>query len=352
MNPTLTNFHNRRFEWALQAEKEFLERFAGKTESPAIMEEISQNHEVNELSINRLTKLYKEAEVASKLELAQYEEKMKQQDELIKRHQFLQGQELEEAEAQEKQICNEIDAYEGFLKKNELKNMDPDHIRELVNDIIGYTPDHRKASIINGDVERLQENVARELENKFRKAKQEAGMLKIEISHLLELPYLPPIPKIEQKIDAFWLKSTYEKAIFEIRSIAYDWVTEMYQNYNLLLAPILKEASGLKEQFFQEAEALKLGNSEKKAKLEEELANYQGQKVELDACYQKVYQVWNQDREHIAQLQGYLIKYWLEYKEELQQHFRYGNAEERWLAGQYLQLLRQDGEEIIEALHE
>lgn len=344
MNPTLTNFHNRRFEWAFLAEREFMEQIESST--------ITQNHEANESSIKRLTNLYKEAKEESKLELARYEERMKLQDELINRQQSLLEQELVEAEAPYKQICSEIEAYEGFLKKIELKNIDPDHIRELVNDVIEYTPDRRKASIINGDVLQLQEMVASELESKFRKIKQEAGMLKIEISHLLELPYLLPIPRIEQKIDAFWLKSTYEKAISGIREIAFEWVTEMYQNYNLFLTPILKAAKEKKEQFFQEAEALKLGNTERKAKMEEELANYQKEKMVLDAHYQKVYQLWNQKRELASKLQGYLIKWWMEYKGELQRHIQYGNAEERWLAVQYLQLLRQDGEEIIEALNE
>ncbi|MFK9093082.1 hypothetical protein [Bacillus salipaludis] len=308
--------------------------------------------DVNELSFNRLTKLYKEAEEASKLELEQYEEKMKKQDELIKRQQFLLEHELEEAEMQYNQICSEIDVYEGFLKKVEFKNLDPDHIWDLVNGIIEYTPNNRKASVINDDALRLQEIVASELEIKFRRIKQEAGILKLGISNLLELPYLPPIPRVEQKIDAFWLKNTYEKAITRIRGIAYDWVTEMYQNYNLLLTPILKAANEQKEQFFHEAEGLKFVNTETRGRLEEELASYQKEKADLDFHYQKVYQLWNQDREHASQLQGYFIKYWMEYKEELQQHFHYGNAEERWLAAQYLQLLGQDGEKIIESLNE
>ena len=220
----------------------------------------------------------------------------------------------------------------------------------MVNDVIEYTPDHRKASAINDNALRLQEMVAGELEGKFRKIKQDAVSLEIGISQLLELPYLPPIQRIEQKIDAFWLKSTYENAITKIRGIAYEWVTEMYQNYNLLLRPILKAAAEQKEQFFHRAEAFRLENMERRGHLEEELANYQQERAELDGHYQKVYQLWNQNREHVSQLQGYLIKYWLEYKEELQQHLQYGTAEDRWLAGQYLQLLRQDGEKIIESL--
>ncbi|MBO0958814.1 hypothetical protein J1P26_03635 [Neobacillus sp. MM2021_6] len=356
MNLSLTNFHNRRFEWVFQAKTEFIQRFAGKAESSTIIKEVLQTElespEVNELSVNRLTIVYKEADEARKLELEQYKERMKQQDELITNQQLLLDRKVEEAEAQYNQISKNIEVYEAFLKKVELKNMDPDYIGDLVNDIIEYTPHHRKASVINDDVLRLQEMVASELENKFRRIKQEAGMLKMGISHLLEIPYLPPIPRVEQKIDAFWLKSTYEKTILEIRAIAYEWVTEMYHNYNLLLTPIFKAAFEQKDHFFQEAEALKLVTTEKTRRLERDLANYQKVKAELDARYQNVHQLWNQDREHALQLQGCLIKYWLEYKEELQRHFHYGNAEERWLAAKYLQLLRQDGEKLIKSLHE
>ncbi|WP_040205303.1 hypothetical protein [Neobacillus jeddahensis] len=360
MNLTFSNFHNRRFEWAFKAKKEFFNRFIRlDVEKTKLIEEIPQHSQtdfeqldVNELSFKQLTKFYKEAEEASKLELQQYEEKISQQDTLIERQQFLLEHELEDSELQYKQMCSEIAVFEEFLKMIVLKDTDPDHIRDLVDTIIEYTPYYRKASVLNDDALRLQEIVENELKIKFRKIKQEAGILNLGISNLLELPYLDPISKIEQKIDAFWLKSTYEKATSRIRGNAYEWVSEMYQNYNLLLTPIHENAMEQKEQLVHEAEALKSVMTERKKQLEDELANHQKEKAEHEAHYQKVYQLRNQNREQASQLQGYFMKYWMEYKDELQQHFQNGNAEERWFSAHYLQLLRQDGETIIESLNE
>ena len=55
MNLPLTNFHNRRFEWAFQAKNEFFNRF---------IEEDLEKIIGNDLSIDRLTKWFKEAEEA------------------------------------------------------------------------------------------------------------------------------------------------------------------------------------------------------------------------------------------------------------------------------------------------
>jgi hypothetical protein len=73
--------------------------------------------------------------------------------------------------------------------------------------------------------------------------------------------------------------------------------------------------------------------------------------TQLVVHHNEVNEMWKQDSEHAKQLQSYFIKHWLLYKEELQAHFLYGNSKERFLASQYLLLLEQDGEKIINSLN-
>ncbi|PFO08040.1 hypothetical protein COJ85_05060 [Bacillus sp. AFS076308] len=358
MNSTLIDFHKKRFEWAFMAKEEFLNHFdpyknEGLSDSLEDLLHILQTdlENPNEPSFDRLNKFFQEADEEMKMKLKNYEKQIEPYELLITKQSSIIDHKKEEARIQEDGFAIEIDDYDRFLKQIELKNTESDHIWVLVDDTIEYTPQDRKASIINEDVSRLQIAVERDLGTSILILKQEAHFFKIELATPLELPFVPPIPAIEQKIDAFWFKNTYEKALFKMRSQAHDWVTEMYQNYNRLLTSILYEITTQREQAVKEAEASKLEYRQKINTLENQLVTYQKEEAQLKARYQKACQVWNQFQKHASQLQGYLIKHWLEYKEELQQDFLYGNAEGRFLAAQYLQLLRKDGQKIIESVN-
>ncbi|MEH7096846.1 hypothetical protein [Neobacillus vireti] len=355
MNPTFIDFHKKRFEWAFKAKEEFLHHFdpyenEGLSDSIEELLDILQTELENPNEPSRLQEFYQEEEEEWRIKLKNFQKQIEPYELLITKQASMIDHKKEEAHLLAAGFTSELDDYDRFLQQIELKNTESDHIRVLVEDTIEYTPHDRKASIINEDVSRLQIAVERDLGTSILILKQEAHFFKIDLATPLELPFIPPIPAIEQKINAFWFKSTYEKALSHMRSLAHDWVTEMYQNYNSLLTSILHEVTVQKELAGKEAEASKLAYRQKMNTLENQLVTYQKEEVELKARYQKASQKLNQFHEQVSQLQGYLIKYWLEFKEELQQDFLYGNAEGRFLAAQYLQLLRQDGGKIIEPL--
>ena len=323
-----------------------------------IMEEIFldlqkdlENLDVNELSFNRLTKLYKEAEEASKFELEQQQVLIEKHETLMDNQTFLFEQEGKEAQQQYDDLCSEVKIYDDFFKKIRFQDVNPDLIKQRVHEQLEYSYSNRKASAINEDASKLQLSVETELETKLWEIRQEAGRLNISMRHYSGLPSLYPIPRIEQRIDAFWLQSSYEKAFYSTSSHAYDWVKEMYENFNTLLKPIYYEVKSLVEMLEKQAADMAFMKEENRKKHEKLVAQYQRENDDLVAGYQKIYQEWNQDQAHASQLQSYFIKYWMDYKEELQQYFLYGNEDERWLASNYLQLLVQDGKKIIESLN-
>jgi GTPase SAR1 family protein len=325
-----------------------------------IMEEILhnlqndlENLDVNELSFSRLTKLYKEAVEESKQELEENEKSLEKYKQVIKRQDFIIKQESKEAELKYKNMSSEIDINHMFSNHigTLFKDVEPDQIKQFVKSHIEYNSGNKKASALNGYASKLQLSIETDLESKLREVKENAHNLKKSSGQHLELPDIYSIPKIHQKIDAFWFTSTYEKALYKIRDQACDWVVEMYESYNQLLTTIRNEVTEQLEQLFKKTEAFQRANDEKMQRLHKELAVYKEQQEQLEALNKEVYEMWNQDREHAAQLQGYFIKHWLLYKEELQQHFLYGDTKERWLATQYLHLLQQDGEKIIESLN-
>lgn len=309
--------------------------------------------DMNELSFNWLTKLYIEAVEASNQELEENAKQMDKYTELIDRQEKLINHETNQADTKYRRLVSEILFYKEFstILIKLVKNVDTDSIKEFVTEKIEYNSSHKKASVINGFAAKLQQSVETELELNLRKGIVQAKNLKISSGYLLQLPELDSIPKIHKKMDAFWFIGTYEKALYKTRGAACDWVEEMYKNYNDLLLPVLHEAEEKIEQLLKEAEAFQLMSFGKIKKRNHELDEYQEIKNQLEEQHREIYEMWKQDREHAAELQRYFIKYWLQYKEELQHHFLHGNPEERFLAAQYLHLLQQDGEEIIESLN-
>lgn len=362
MNPTFIDFHKKRFEWVLKAIKDFSVHFdewkskapytTGMTNSVEGLVQMLQTHlePPHDASFNGLKKFFQKAEKERQSELESYEKQLESYQMLITKQASILDHEKEQAHLQEERLLNDFNRFDQFQQQIELKNTDSVHIWELVDDIIEYTPYNKKASVINYDVSRLQIWAERDLGNSLLSIKQKASDINIELGQPLELPVLPPIPEIEQKIDAFWFKTTYEKALSSMREQAHEWLTEMYQNYNHLLTLLLAELTRKKEQVILEVEAVKFECRTKISAHESQLVTYQKEEAELKACYLKACQLWEQLSDHASQLQGYLIKYWLEYKEELQQPLLYGQSEDRWLSAHYLQLLRQDGENMIESL--
>ncbi|WP_042454314.1 hypothetical protein [Neobacillus dielmonensis] len=350
MNPTLINFHQNRYEWAFKAKQEFINGFIGLDEWLRNKRKLGEFSTVSELTFSQLAKVFKESEEVTRLKLEQHQEKLKKYGELIERQKILLNHVIKEEERYD-EICSELKQYDLFLNKMALKDTSSNYIFELVNHVIVYMPNNRKASFINQNIEDLEQQLKEDIEPKLREIIQEADGLNIGTTALFQLPYYSPIPRIEQKIDTFWLKSSYEKAVNQTREFAYDWVTKMYHSYNEVLLFIQNEAIERREQLSKEKNAIHFATTEKRKKLEQELAEMEQLRAQHDVHSLEVYEQWNISKKHVSQLQGYFIKHWMEYMEELKQLLLKGNTQERWLASQYLGLLRQDGEKMIKSLN-
>jgi hypothetical protein len=358
MNHTFIDFHKNRYEWAFHAEREFINRFVRldvqKAERSLTKEfTLLGTSDVNELSFNHLTKLYSEAKEESKLEFEEHKKNIEKLEQLIERKRLQIIQELNALDRKEKQISSEIENYKAFsmeLEKimNDIKAIE---IESFVKSIIIYDTSHKKASVLNGYASNLKLTVETDLEKQLMKIEEEVHNLNITSGRDLRLPKLASIPKIYQKIDAFWLTSSYDKAFYHLCDKAIDWVVAMYNAYLDVLTPILNGVEEQREQLVKKAQALKWMKDEKVIKQQKEIAQDEKRRDQLMAQHDEVYKMWQQDCEHAKQLQGYFIKHWLLYKEELQQHFLSSSVKERWFISQYLQLLQQDGEKIIESLN-
>jgi hypothetical protein len=346
MNYTFTDFHKKRYEWAFRAKREFMNRFVRFD-----VQKVDLDKE--ELSFRHLLKCSSEAEKTSKREFAECEKNIETLETLIKRKRLQIDQEGEVCNIQLEQISLEIENYQVFTSQIEKKiqDMKAMEIEPFVKKCIIYDTNHKKASILNEHASRLEATIAKSLDKQFTKIKEEAQSLKIASVHELKRPELDSIPKIQQKIDNFWLTSSYDKAFYKLCDKAVDWVVEMYNAYLYVLTSILNRATEKYEQLRKRAQDLTEMKDEKIKRLHKEMIEDEKKRDQLLAYYDEVSEMWKQDCEHAKQLQGYFMKHWFLYKDELQQRFLSSNVEERWFVSQYLQILQQDGEKIIESLN-
>jgi len=355
MNHTFTDLHKNRYEWAFSAKREFINRFV-RLDVQEILYKLQEDLEMldgNELSFNRLSKMYSEAEEASKLELKEHEKSIEKFNQFIERQRLQINQELKEFNLKQKQISSEIENYKEFSMHLDkiMKEIKSIEIEPFVKEIITYDSSQKKASVLNGYASNLQFTVETNLEKQLTDIKAVANSLKITEGHDLRLPELQSIPRIYQKIDAFWLTTSYDKVFYNLLDKSIDWVVEMYKVYLDILTSIRNEIKKKPEQLLNQAKALRQMNDEKLKRLHKEIAKDEEIRDQLIEKHGEVYEKWKEDCEHAKHLQDYFIKHWLLYKEELQRHFLSGNVEERWFVTQYLQLLQQDGEKIIESLN-
>jgi hypothetical protein len=218
-----------------------------------------------------------------------------------------------------------------------------------VEKIIENDPNNKKASVLNGKASRLQLTVEEGLEKQLTKIKEKAYNLNLVSGNHLRLTVLYSIPEIKKTFFGFLFHS-YEKALNNIRVNAIDWVVDMYDSYVDLLTPMLNEVTEQLEQLLKKRVFLRGANERKVNELRRAVDQDIGRLNDLVTHHSEVLKMWEQDCEHAKQLQGYFIKHWLLYKEELQRKLQYGTTEERWLALHYLLLLQQDDEKIIESL--
>jgi hypothetical protein len=354
MNQTFTDYYKNRYEWAFSAQREFINSFVAlhiQETDPYFPKEIL-NSDRNALSFSHLTELYKVAKQNRKKELEIYEKEIERLEQLIKGQSVQIDLELKEASFQEKQFSSEIRTYKEFLRHvgNLIKEIKVIETEPFVNKLIPFHTSKRKASILNDHALKLQHIVKTRMKKELMEIKEKAKPLPMIDINNLQLPDLDYIPKIQQKIDSFWLNSSYEKSLYTLRGHASDWVVKMFEAYMNLLTTIINKTTEQFHLLLEEKESLK--------RLKEETIHRLQKALELDIEKRDLLKVqqnnwnalWEQDCEHAKQLPGYFIKHWLLYKEALEQQFLLVPVKERWLVSHYLLLLKLDGERIIDSM--
>jgi len=357
MNQLLTDLHNKRYRWAFHAKKEFLSHFVRldvqKLEHYHPPQEISGSTNVDKESFQGLMNGLKLAEKMRRQENERHEKELEKLEQIIFEKKAQMDLKLNFFHMKNHECSSKIENYKEFSNSikmiiEEMKRMDKD---SFVKKFLKYDVNHKKASILNHNAIQLQITVEKKIENQLREIKERTNSLSLLKMVHLELPKLDPIPKIKQKIDSYWLKGRYDKAFHRLSNEATVWVEAMHQAYQNVLEVYLNEAADICHQLANEVEALERTKEETVSTLQNELNEMEGKRNCLRIEYAKVDEMWERDCEHARQLPSYFIKHWLLYKEELQHQFLSENPQERWAAAQYLQLLQQDGENIIESMN-
>ena len=235
--------------------------------------------------------------------------------------------------------------------ENQIKDIKAIEIVRFVNEIIPIQSNHKKASFINGCTLKLENLVKTRIKKQISDLKGIAQPLPILSIRHLQLPELDSIPEIKQKMDSFWFNSQYQKSLQITRDHAYDWVEKMYKTYINLLTSVQIEGTQYIEQLLNKQDALLQMKNETIQRLQNTRLHDQEKRDLLIKQQRELNTLWKQDCEHAKRLPAYFIKHWLLYKEELEQKFLHVSIEERWFVSQYLLLLQQDGEKIIEPMN-
>ncbi|WP_338453142.1 hypothetical protein R4Z09_15480 [Niallia oryzisoli] len=357
MNKVLTDLHKKRFEWAFQAKKEFLDQFVRldveKIDRLHRQQEDSFCTDVKLLPFQSLTNCFKVAEGDRKQEHVESEKELKMLEHFISEKKAQMEQKLNFFHMKNREFSSKIKNYTDFLHDIEsiIQEMEHTDKESIVKNYVKYDVKQKKASILNGHAEQLQISIKNKIENQLTEIRERADRLDLLQDSLLRLPKQDPIPKIQQKIDSYWFTSRYDKSFNQLLLNGTKWVEQIYQSFKVILMPLINEALMLRNQLLYEVESLNRMKEENIAKLQMDLTKIEIERDYLRKEQVKMNEMWEKDLQHANQLQGYFMKHWLLYKEELQRQFLSENPEERWAAFQYLKLLQQDGENIIESMN-
>ena len=177
MNHTFVDFHKNRYEWAFHAEREFLNLFV-RLDVQKVERTLTKvlphlgNSKVNELSFDRLTKLYSEVEKESKLEFEEHEKKIEKLKRLIERKRLQIDQEWKAFNIENKQISSRVEDYQAFSTDLEsiMNDMKTIEIEPFVKNHMIYDTSRKKASILNG----YASNISMYRRNKFGETADES----------------------------------------------------------------------------------------------------------------------------------------------------------------------------------
>jgi hypothetical protein len=352
----LTDYHKNRYKWAFDAQREFIDSFVVlniQENADSLLSEDWMSLDQNGPSFHHLTALYKETEKTRKQVFEEYDKEIERFGDFIKENNIQIEIELKETTSKENQLLIDIKNYKEFLThvENMIKDIKAIVIIRFVNEIIPIQSKHKKASFINGCALKLEQLVKTKIKKQISDLKEISHPLPILSIRDLQLPELDSIPEIQQKMDSFWFNNKYQKSLQMTRDHATVWVEKMYSTFINLLSFIHNEGTQHIQQLLIEKEALQQTKNATLLRLQNIQANDQEKRDLLIKQQKELNTLWKQDCEHAKRLPAYFIKHWLLYKEELEQKFLHVSVEERWFVSQYLLLLQQDGEKIIEPMN-
>ena len=351
----LTKYHKNRYKWAFDAQREFIDSFVvlNIQEYDSSFSEEIIGLDQKAPSFCHLTKLYNIAKKTRKELFEEYDKEIERFGDLIKENNIQIEIELKETTSKENQLLIDIKNGKEFLThvENMIEDIKSIEIIRFVNEMIPFQSNHKKASFINGCALKLENLVKIRIQKQISELRENAQPLHLLSIRHLQLPELDSIPEIQQKMDSFWFKSKYQKSLQITRDHANVWVENMYKDYINLLTLIHNEGTQHIQQLLNEKDVLKQMTDATLQMLQNTRSNNQEKRDLLTKQQKELNTLWQQDCEHAKRLSTYFIKHWLLYKEELEQKFLHVSVEERWLVSQYLLLLQQDGENIIESMN-
>ncbi|SEN88861.1 50S ribosome-binding GTPase [Mesobacillus persicus] len=305
----------------------------------------------NKLSFSFLTKLYREAELDSKVELEESElriQMIKARLDNLRAMRNTYTKIADKIRPQEERIRS-LNKVRLTISQEQIRLKEFSIDKEIENKIpADFT--NRYASVINQAAVHFQYQTEVLLNKKIREINWSMKGLRVDGMDELTLVDVAPVYGINSIINKFWTDRKYFKELFSVRESCVRWLEHVHEIYSNNLSEKLgtineqvdelnKEISQIKDLYEQDLNNMTL-----------EIKKVKVQLAELNEEHIKLRQRWEEDCLHARQLQQYFIKHWLLYKERLQQKCLYGLPEEKWLALRYLQHLVKDGQLIINSL--
>lgn len=325
----------------------------------AIMKEIAvklksdlMHLNVNELTFNRLTQFYRQAEEASKVELLAFDSRIEKSAKMLIRHEFQLDMSDKHFYEKEAEVLKEYTDYEEFLNKldEHINHFGFIDVEELANEGITYNEDKRNYSVLNAEASSLQYELVQRLEKVQAEVESDTRRLQVSLGEITFPEIVPPALLDRDKKEIIF-KRSYRKIIKQLRLDVSFRIEEMVDPFVETFINVHDHVSIKADSVFNELDLLRRAYDKNRSTLQDEINKEVDIKQQLMTQREEAKRLWEQDCDHAKKLQTYFIEHWLLYKHELEELFLHGRLEERWLASQYLQLLQVDGTRIIESLN-
>ncbi|WP_364280159.1 hypothetical protein [Peribacillus frigoritolerans] len=305
----------------------------------------------NELSFSSLTKLYREAELESKIAVTESELRIQVFQERLDNIKFIKATfpEVADVTSDEKERIQGLNQLKATIQKemNRITEMD------IAAEVRGQIPSdlsNRYASVINNAAVNFQYKTEELLNKNMKDLNKQLKILGVAVTEQFNLGDTPYIYMISKWINKLWLEDKYFRELFKVRESCENWLKRVQASYEKYLASSLLIIDQLLLEAKNKKNQIKSLHEYEIKKINRELEEAEEQLSDLKEAHKRLQDTWQADCSHARQLQQFFIKHWLLYKEQLEEKCLYGSPEEKWLALQYLQLLVKDGQFIINSI--